>query len=404
MLFNYEAVTQEGKEQRGSVDAINKESAVSALQKRGLIVSSIKGEGENWLSSLQNVPIFSSVSSREMVIVSRQISTLFEAQISALRIFRLLADEMDNEILKRTLTSVADDIQAGGSISEAMSKHPKVFSSFYISMVQAGEESGLLDETFHYLADYLERTHALVSQVKHALVYPLFIIVVFISVMIFIFTAIIPQIADILTGAGEELPIYTKIVLGASDFLLQFGVLLIIIVIIASALLVWWVRTPVGRGQLHVFKLSIPLIGTLYEKLYLARIADTLNTMISSGVPMLRALEVSSNVVDNEIYKNVLNDAAIQVKGGRPVSEAFAKHEEIPTIMVQMIRVGEEGGALGNVLDTLANFYKREVTTAVETLVSMIEPILIITLGVMVGFLLASVLIPIYTVTSSAAF
>ncbi|MFP4617107.1 MAG: type II secretion system F family protein [Candidatus Paceibacterota bacterium] len=404
MLFKYKAITKDGKEREGAVDAVSEESAVNALQKRGLIVSDLWREGDSWFSQIQNSSFFGGVSHRDMVVISRQISTLFEAQISALRVFRLLSEETENDSLRMILEKIANDIQDGKPLSEAFARHPKVFSSFYINMVRAGEESGQLNETFKYLADYLERTHDLISKAKHALIYPAFVIVVFIAVMILIFTAVIPEIAGILTESGQELPIYTKIVIAVSDFFVNYGIYLLGLVVAAIAGVIWWARTPSGSEIIDTFKLSIPLIGTLYKKLYLARIADTMTTLISSGVSMTRALEVSSIVVDNRIYKKVLEEVTRSVKDGAPVSEAFSRHEEIPTMMVQMIKVSEEGGAVGSVLSTLAVFYQKEVTAAVDTLMSLIEPIMMIALGLLVGFLLASVLIPIYDVASGTAF
>ncbi len=404
MLFKYEAITKEGQKQEGAVDAVSENSAVIALQKRGLIVSSIKAEGDNWFTNLQRASVFGGVSNRDMVIISRQISTLFEAQVSALRVFRLLAEETENENLKIVLTKVADDIQDGSPISEAFAKHPKVFSSFYVNMVRSGEESGNLNDCFRYLADYLERTHELVSKAKHALVYPAFVIMVFIAVMILIFTMVIPQIAGILIESGQDIPTITKIVISVSGFLVSYGIYILGIFLALAAVLIWWTRTPTGRVVMDSFKLKIPLIGNLYKKLYLARISDTLNTLISSGVSVTRSLEVAANVVDNEIYKKVLEESVENVKDGLPVSEAFSKHKEIPNMVVQMIKVSEEGGAVGSVLGTLAIFYNKEVTAAVDTMMSLIEPILMVVLGVMVGFLLVSVLIPIYDVASGTAF
>lgn len=389
----------------GAVDAVTKKSAINALQKRGLIVSEVKEEGESsWYNQIKKSSFFSRVSHRDLVILSRQISTLFEAQTSSLRVFRLLAEETENEILKVTLHRIADDIQEGNSLSATFAKYPKVFSPFYVNMIRAGEESGRLNETFKYMADYLDRTHEIISKAKHAMVYPAFVIVVFIAVMILIFTMVIPQIADILIESGQEVPVYTQVVIVVSGFLVKYGVFLVALVIAAFAVLTWWIRTPKGKLVFDSFKLSIPAIGTLYKKLYLARISDTLTTLISSGVSMTHALQVSADVVDNDVYKAVLEESVRDVKDGTAVSEAFSKHEEIPNMMVQMLKVSEEGGAVGSVLSTLATFYQKEVTAAVDTLMSLIEPILMILLGLMVGFLLASVLIPIYNVALGTTF
>ena len=404
MLFKYKAFTKDGEKREGAVDAVSEKSAINALQKRELIVSEINEEGKNWFTKIQSASFFSGVSHRDMVILSRQISTLFEARTSTLRVFRLLAEETENETLKHTLNKVADDIQDGNSLSVAFSKHPRIFSTFYVNMVSAGEESGQLNESFKYLADYLERTNELISKAKHALVYPAFVIVVFLAVMLLIFTMVIPQISEILIGSGQEIPVYTEVVIVVSGFLVRYGIYLMALFVALLTGSVWWSRTPKGKEFFDSLKLSIPFVGNLYKKLYLARISDTMTTLISSGVSMTRALEVSANVVDNEIYRRVLMDTVRSVKDGTSVSDAFSKHEEIPNMMVQMLKISEEGGAVDSVLKTLAIFYQKEVSTAVDTLMSLIEPILMIILGLMVGFLLASVLMPIYEIALGTSF
>ncbi len=401
MLFNYQAVDQTGAKKDGSIDAINVDIAISSLQRRGFIITSIKEAGEGGSFLNMNLSFLDRISNKDVVILSRQLATLFQAQVSALRIFRLLSTEADNKALGKKLAMVADDLQAGSSISASLAKHPKVFSDFYVNMVKAGEESGKLDETFNYLADYLDRTYELVTKAKGALIYPAFVIITFVTVMILMFTMVIPKISAIIVDSGQEVPIYTRIVLGISNFFVSYGFILLAVAIIGGFFLVRYIRTPTGKFAYDRLKISIPYISTLFRKLYLARLSDNMNTMLVSGIPMVRALELTSSVIDNSIYKNIINKALDDVKGGKPMSEALSGNGEIPGIMIQMMRVGEETGELGSILKTLANFYAREVKTAVDALVDLIEPLMIVSLGAGVAILLASVLIPIYNVASS---
>lgn len=401
MLFIYQAVDQSGAEKNGSIDAVNVDIAIASLQRRGLIITSINEEGENKSFLNFNITWFDRVSNKDIVILSRQLSTLFEAQVSALRIFRLLAEESENRFLGKKLLVIADDLQAGSSISVSLSKHPKVFSEFYISMVKAGEESGKLNDSFSYLADYLDRTYELVSKAKGALVYPAFVVVTFISVMVLMFTMVIPKISAVLVDSGQEIPVYTKIVLGISNFFVSYGFVVLALVVIGGFFLIKYIRTEEGAEYYDSFKLKIPYISSLFRKLYLARISDNMNTMLSAGIPMIHALELTSSVVDNVIYKRIVSQAVDSVKGGKPISEALSGNGEIPGIMIQMMKVGEESGELGAILKTLAKFYAREVTTAVDALVGLIEPLMIVMLGAGVAILLASVLIPIYNVASA---
>src|SRR3990167_1738793 len=400
MLFSYHALDRDGHEREGTVEALSMDVAVATLQNRNLIISGIEPAIKKSLLS-QDLAFFRRVSNKDVVILSRQLATLFEAQVSALRIFRLLASETENRVLAGKLVNISDDLQAGSSISDALAKHPKVFSEFFISMVKAGEESGKLNETFNYLADYLDRTYELVSKAKGALIYPAFVIVTFITVMILMFTMVIPKISGILVDSGQEIPIYTKIVLGVSNFFVSYGFIVLGVVIIGGFFLFKYVKTPSGKETFDSVKLGVPYIGNLFRKLYWSRLSDNMNTMLVAGIPMIRALELTSSVINNTIYHRILSEAVDSVKAGKPVSDALSGNGEIPGIMIQMMKVGEESGELGSILKTLAKFYAREVTTAVDALVDLIEPAMIVCLGVGVAILLASVLIPIYNVASA---
>jgi type IV pilus assembly protein PilC len=399
MLFNYKAIDNKGETKDGSIDASNIDIAINSLQNRGFIVSSIKPVKTG--SIFSKIPFLNRVSNKDVVIMSRQMATLFEAQVSALRIFKLLAAQVENSQLRDALSKVADDIQDGSSISKALEMHPRIFSDFYVNMVRSGEESGKLDQTFMYLADYLDRSYEVSSKAKHALIYPAFVVVAFVGVMALMFTVIIPKIAPILEESGQELPIYTKVVLGLSGFFVSYGLYFFIALIILGFLFKKYIDTKEGKKAFNQFQLSVPYVGDLYRKLYLSRIADNMNTMVLSGISMIKALETTSAVVGNDIYKDILDRSLESVKGGSSLSTAFSQFAEIPSIMTQMIKVGEETGELGNILKTLAKFYQREVVAAVDTLVDLIEPVMVVGLGLGVGTLLASVLMPIYNIASS---
>jgi len=399
MLFDYKAIDKEGQTKEGVVDAPGIEIAISSLQSRNLIISSIKPQKEE--SIIRRIPLFNRVSNKDIVIVSRQMATLFEAQVSALRIFKLLGAQVESAVLRKVFGVVADDIEEGSSISQALEKHPAAFSTFYVNMVRSGEESGRLDQTFSYLADYLDRSYEVTSKAKHALIYPAFVVITFVGVMVLMFTVIIPKIAPILEESGQELPFYTKIVLGFSGFFIDYGIFLFIGLVVAAFLFKRFIDTKQGKIAFDQFKLKVPYVGDLFKKLYLSRIADNMNTMVLSGISMVKAIETTSAVVGNDIYKDILDKSLEAVKGGVSLSSAFAQFPEIPSIMTQMIKVGEETGELGNILKTLAKFYQREVVAAVDTLVDLIEPVMVVALGLGVGILLASVLMPIYNLASS---
>ncbi|MFQ5540906.1 MAG: type II secretion system F family protein [Candidatus Paceibacteria bacterium] len=399
MLFKYQALDQSGAAQDGTIDAVSRDVAIASLQRRGLSITSIEEvekEGQGF-----NITLFESVSTKDVVLLSRQIATLFEAQVSALRVFRLLASEAEKPLMQRVLTEVADDLQAGSPISKALGKHPKVFSAFYVNMVKSGEESGKLDQTFLYLADYLDRTYEIVSKARNALIYPAFVISTFVIVMILMMTMVIPRISAILIDSGQDIPFYTKVVIALSDFFVSYGVFLLILVVVGGFFLTRYALTDAGKAQFDRLQLATPYVGNLYKKLYLSRIADNLATMLTSGISVVQATEITATVVGNDLYADILTDVSGAVKGGGSMSAALAEYPEVPGIMVAMIRVGEETGELGSILKTLARFYQREVSNAVDTLVDLIEPFMIVVLGLGVGILLASVLIPIYNISSA---
>ncbi len=401
-LFTYTALDEQGAQREGTIDAVNVDVAISALQRRGLIISSIDSAEPKRAWSLQtSIPLFSGIKGSDIVMLSRQMTTLFESQVSALRAFQLLAAEARTPRLAEVLSAIATDIQSGSQISSALAKHPDVFSNFYVNMVRAGEESGKLDETFSYLADYLDRNYEITSKAKNALIYPAFIVGTFIVVIVLMMTLVIPRLALMLTEVGQAVPIYTRLVIGLSKLFADYALLWVAFLIVAGFFLFRFSRTERGYALFSRARLEVPVIGGIYKKLFLSRIADNLGTMLRSGIQMLRGLEITGAVVEDPTYERVLRESALDVKAGLPVSESFRKHPEIPTIVVAMIKIGEETGNMGNILDSMAKFYRREVNNAVDTLVSLIEPFMIVSLAVAVAVLLASVLVPIYNIASS---
>jgi type IV pilus assembly protein PilC len=402
MLFNYKAIDNTGSEKEGSIDAVNEDVAINSLQRRGFIISSIHPADSKGSLLSKNLSIFEHVSNKEVVILSRQMATLFAAQVSALRIFRLLGAESENTALRNALNEVSDDLQGGAQISAALAKHPKIFTPFYVSMVRSGEESGKLDEVFVYLADYLDRNFAVTSKAKNALIYPAFIIFTFCAVMVLMFTLVIPKISGIITDSGQAVPIYTTIVIDISNIFVRYGIFMLIALILGGVALVYYARTEAGKAFVSEFRLKVPYVGSLYRKLYLSRIADNMDTMLASGIAMVKVIELTADVVDNDTYRKVLQEVLISVKAGSSLSDSLSRYpKDIPGIMTQMVKIGEETGELGKILDTLAKFYQREVVNAVDTLVDLIEPVMIVGLGVGVGFLMAAVLVPIYNLSSS---
>lgn len=401
MLYTYTAIDQVNSERDGTVEASNIESAIKAIEDRGYTVVSLEEAEKGFSLFDQEFTFFQGVSNKEVVILSRQIATLFEARVSPLRVFQLLSAEIDNPALKRILTTVTEDLKSGLPVSAALASHSDIFSKLYVSLVRAGEETGSLEKSFNYLADYLDRSYEIVSKTRNALIYPAFVIGIFVVVMILMLTSVVPNIAKILIDSGQELPIYTQIVIGLSDFMVDYVAILLVIISGAVGGSIYFVKTPIGRRYFDQILISLPVLGVLQRKLVLTRFCDNMSTMLSSGISPVQALEVTSDVVGNMVFKEIIDAVTADVKAGRSLADSLSEYPEIPGVLAQMIKVGEETGSLSPILKTLANFYRREVDNAVDTMISLIEPIMIVLLGLGVGTLLASVLMPIYNLTSS---
>ncbi len=400
MNFSYSAINQEGVKSQAVVTAASVDEAVSLLQKKGLSVVEIKENEES--GTLASFSLFKpQIKIKDVVIFSRQIATLFEAGVSALKAFRLLAAENDNKALQEELTGVADDIEAGFPLSGALEKRPKLFSPFYVNMVKAGEESGKLNETFLYLADYLDRDYELHQKIKKALTYPSFVIGTFVVIMIAMFVFVIPKMAAMFADNDAELPQVTKIVLAISDIFVKYGIFTLPVIIVGGWFFYRWSKTESGRDQVDEVKSKIPVFKNLYQRIFLTRLADNMNTMLSSGVPIVKSIDITAAVVDNAVYAKLLKRVSQKVQTGTAFSKALYEEPLVPNILVQMVKIGEETGELGYILKNLATFYKRELDNAIDSVIGLIEPAMIVGLGIAVGILVASVLLPMYSLSTS---
>ncbi len=402
MQFQYKARSPEGESQAGIVDAASLDLAVGSLQKRNLLILSIepveRAGGKRlfgWSFEFGRVPI------KDIVVLTRQLSTLFEAKVPVVEAFKILIGETENRTLKRHVSELLDDIQGGLPMSQAMARHPEIFSRFYVAMMRSGEESGKLEDIFKFLADYLERAYELGRKARNALIYPAFVLSAFLIVMTLMLVFVIPALSAILVESGQDIPFYTRIIIAFSNFLRNFGLVFLLLIAVAGVVLARYARTGSGRVYFSRALLSLPIFGGLYKKIYLARIADNLHTLLSGGITVVRALEITSEVVESEVYRRILLDSMESVKAGSMISETFSKYEDIPPLLSQMIRIGEETGKLDYILKSVAGFYRRDVDNFIDNLVSLIEPILILVLGLGVGILVAAVLIPIYNISSA---
>jgi type IV pilus assembly protein PilC len=403
MLLYYTAINTDGTKTTGEIDSSSRDDAIFLLQKKGLNIVDIGEKQEaQGIDALLKFDFFKpKIKQKDVVIFSRQIATLFEAGVSALKGFRLLAEEGENKTLTAELIHVADDIESGISLSEALSRRPALFSTFYVNMVKAGEESGKLNEAFLYLADYMDRDYEMREKVKKALTYPAFVVGTFIIIMIVMFVWVIPKMAAMFMDQGADLPTITKVVLGISNIFVKYGAISFPVIVIAGWFFYRWVQTEEGSRKVDEIKTKIPVLKVLYQRIFLQRLADNMNTMLSSGVPIVQSIEITAAVVENTVYKDLLIRVASKVQTGTSFSKALYEEPLVPNILVQMVHIGEETGALGYILKNLATFYRRELDTAIDGVVGLIEPAMIVGLGLAVGVLVSSVLLPMYSLSSA---
>ncbi|MBI2639792.1 MAG: type II secretion system F family protein [Candidatus Sungbacteria bacterium] len=400
MQFTYQARTPEGEERSGTIEARSLEGATEILQRNNLIIVEIQPAAGAASIFKQQLRFFDHVSQRDVVIFSRQLATLFEAQVPLVQAFKTLAGESENIVFRTAIGEILEDASGGSSLSQAFSRHPHIFSQFYVNMVRAGEESGKLGEVFSFLADHLERSYALTSKARTSLIYPAFIFSAFVGVIVVMLVVVVPRISDIFKEIGTELPIYTRAIIGLSSFFRAWGIWLLILLAIGAVFLWRFLLTERGRDLWDAIKIRLPLIGGLLRKIYLTRLTDNLATLIVAGIPIIRALQITADVVQNRVYAKIILAASDSVRGGSTISYAFERYNDIPPIITQMIKIGEESGRLDVILKSAARFYQRDVDNLLDNFVSLIEPALIIMLGLGVGVLVAAVLFPLYNLSS----
>lgn len=403
MLYHYKSLGQDGNTIEGDIEGMSLDNAILLLQKKGITIVDIQEKSDGREDDIfADIKFFKKkIKSKDVVIFSRQVATLFEAGVSALKAFRLLAEENDNETLQEQLIGVADDIESGISLSNALEKRPELFSTFYVNMVKAGEESGKLNEVFLFLADYLDRDYEMTQKIKKALTYPSFVIGTFAVIMIGMLTFVVPKMAALFTEEGASLPTVTKIVLAISNLFVQFAPVTFPVLAVIVWLFFKWKKTEEGAYTLDELSTKVPVLKTLQQRIFLQRLADNMNTMLTNGVPIVKSIDITAAIIENRVYKELLKRVSTKVQTGKSFSKALYEEPLVPNILIQMVHIGEETGELGYILKNLAVFYRRELDTAIDSVIGLIEPAMIVSLGLGVGVLVAAVLLPMYSLSSA---
>ncbi|MCA9338355.1 type II secretion system F family protein [Candidatus Saccharibacteria bacterium] len=397
-IFNYVATSADGKKtDKGTVNANDEKAALEALKRRGLKPLSVTEakKGFSFESLLKN----NSVKSDDLVIFTRQLSAMVGAGVPLLRSLGSLEQHSESEPLRKILTAVIGDVEGGMALADALEKHPKTFSDVYVNMVRAGETAGILDEILNRLAIQQEKNASIRKKVKGAMTYPTVLLVITILAFFGLMLFVIPQIGNIIksiAGPDAELPLITKMMLGFSDFILSpLGFLAIAAMIGGVIALLRYIKTPKGKKIFHTIVLKLPAIKTVIQKVIVARFARTFSALSGAGVSIIETMTVTSHALGNVVYEESLLNAVDKVKNGEQLSKVLEEDGLYPAIVSQMLSVGEETGQTDTVLVKVAEFYEEEVDTAINSLSSIIEPVMIVVMGSIVGLIAASVMGPI---------
>jgi len=395
MKFNYQARTKSGEIQTGTAEATSKETAINLLRSHGLYVTALEEEAAPFYA--KRIRIFERISKKEIVALSRQLAIMFKSEVPLIEVLETLARQTKNQSLKEKLLDMVEKIEGGNPLSKTFGFYPEIFSTFYINMVKSGEASGKLSDIFIYLAEHIEREYNFNGKIISALIYPAFVLVVFLAVVGVVTFYVIPKLTPLLTESGGQLPLITQILLGTIAFLKKWGW----IVILGLAFFVFFIyryrKTKEGKFFFDKFLLKLPFISSFLKKIYLSRFATNLSTLVAGGLPITKALEITGEVVGNEIYKSIILNTSEGVKRGESLSSILQRYPEaITPLFIQLTVVGEKTGTLDTALVNVVDFYQKDVDRTLDSFINLLEPIMIVVLGLFVAGLMASLLIPLY--------
>jgi type IV pilus assembly protein PilC len=396
--FSYSAKDEKGTSVSGKITAPSKDIAVEQLRSRGLSSPFVKSAKASGGKKEIKLPGSNKVKPKALVVFTRQFATMISAGVPMLRCLTTLKEQTSSPALKTVLERVVADVQGGAQLSDSLAKHPKAFSEVYVNMVRAGEVGGILDQILNRLATQVEKDASIKAKFKGAMVYPVVVILVAIGAVGFLMVGVVPKLAGILTEAGGELPPQTKLILGISDFLTTKWYFIIIGAVLAFFAFKRFTSTPAGKYKYHQLLLKIPIFGNIILKVNVARFARTFSSLMAAGVTVIDALEITAGALTNTVVKKALIDSVASIKNGSNIADALGQSPILPAIIIQMTAVGEETGKIGEVLDKVAEFYEEEVDQVTSSIASIIEPILIVGLGGVVGFIVMSVLGPILSI------
>jgi type IV pilus assembly protein PilC len=395
--FVWKGKTRAGQIQEGQLLADSRDAAAAVLRRQQIQITSIKEKGRE-IKLIPRIP--RGIGAKRIAIFTRQFSVMLDAGLPLVQCLEILGDQEENRTFQAVINSVRSDVESGASLADAMRKHPKAFDNLFTNMVAAGESGGILDIILQRLSVYIEKAVKLNGQVKAALIYPVSIIVIAALVVFIILWKVIPVFAQLFAGLGGEMPLLTRMVIGASNFVADYFFFMLLVVVFGGVAINRWYKTPHGRRFIDTAMLKIPVVGMLLRKIAVARFCRTLGTLTASGVPILDGLEITAKTAGNAVIEDAVLAVRKSVEEGKTISEPLAQTKVFPSMVVQMINVGEQTGALDQMLSKIADFYEEEVDTAVAGLMKLIEPVMITVLGAVIGTIVAAMYLPLYSILS----
>ncbi|MDD2258044.1 MAG: type II secretion system F family protein [Patescibacteria group bacterium] len=397
-IFRYKAKNSKGRTKNGLDVAMSEADLLQRLRRQNLDVVSLV-LADNSLEAKLNL-LLNRVSGKDLAIFSRQFAVMISANVPVVESLVILIEQTSNFKLKQVVAEVAFEVTAGGLLSDSLMRHPKIFDNFFVNMVKSGEASGKLDEVLEYLADQTEKSYDTASKVKGAMIYPVFVSVAMVVVGVILMVKILPSLTGMLEESGTELPMTTKIIIAASDFLTQYLWLLIVLLIGVVFLIRLYLKTDKGRRNWDSLSLRLPIFGKLVNYIVLTRFTRSLSTLLKGGVTITKSLEVVSGVVSNKVYEDILLRTLQSIQDGNSLSTVMNTEAIVPKMIPQMIAVGERTGKLDVVLDSVTGFYTRESDKMLSNLSSLMEPLIMVIMGIGVGIMVAAVIMPMYNMAT----
>ena len=396
MKFVFKAKNKLGRVSEGIIEAVSNDAAMAVLQSHDLFPISIIEEKNKNDFLTQFLAIWDKVDTKELMMFFRQLAILIEARVPIVPALVAIKDQTENKYFKKILEEMIRDINDGLPLSAAMNKYPETFSLLSVNIIKTGEISGNLRKSVTYVSDSIEKNYNLTSKIKSAMTYPVVILIIFFLVGIAIMTVVMPKLTQVIKDMGVDVPWYTKFVIALSDFMVSYwwAVLIIFFGLIGGAF--YYINSKDGSKEWDRIKLKIPVFGLVFRYVYLARFADNLAVLLEGGIPIINALTTVSTVIGNSVYEEIFLKAADEVRIGGTMSNSLRRYSEVPPIVSHMIKIGEESGQIDAVLGHVARFYEQETEQITKNMTTLIEPIMMVFIGVAVGFLAVSVIMPIY--------